>query len=135
MSCLLTGEALALDAEIDAFLLMFPEFDDAVKYPRPRIGMYIRMGVSRVSECAWGDDVTFGRYLFVAHFLATYSSAGAGGVTTGEVSSKKVGDVQVSYATTSNRDNDAGWWNGTIYGQQWWNLFLGVSCGAVTQLI
>lgn len=119
---------------VDEFLAIFPEFDDPVKYPTSRIQLYLTLAATRVGECAWGDTYDLGIALFTAHYLATFGNAGVGGVTIGEVSSKKVGDVQVGYATTSNRDSGAGWWNGTIYGQQWWDLFS--RCGGwVTQLI
>jgi hypothetical protein len=116
------------------FLAIFPEFNDPGKYPPARIQLYLTLAASRVSECAWGDSYDLGIALFTAHYLATFGRAGTGGVTTGEMSSKKVGDVQVNYATTSNRAEGSGWWNSTIYGQQWWDLF--ASCGgSVTQLI
>lgn len=116
------------------FLAIFPEFNDPVKYPQPRIQLYLTLAATRVSQCGWGDSYTLGLALFTAHYLASFGNAGTGGVVTGEMSSKKVGDVQVGYATTSNREAGAGWWNGTIYGQQWWDLFS--SCGyGLTQLI
>lgn len=119
------------------FLVLFPEFNDAAKYPPARIALYLNLAAARVNECAWGDAYTLGVALFTAHYLATLGAAGGGtgaGVVKGEMSSKKVGDVQVSYATTSNRDNDAGWWNSTIYGRQWWDLF-GLYGVGVVQLI
>lgn len=107
------------------FLVLFPEFGDATKYPPARIQLYLMLAASRVSACAWGDAYDLGIALFTAHYLATMGAAGGGtggGTIQGEVSSKKVGDVQVTYASTSNRDADAGWWNSTIYGRQWWDL-------------
>ena len=107
------------------FLAIFPEFNNPAKYPDARIQLYLTLAASRVSECAWGDAYSLGIALFTAHYLATMGAAGGGtgaGIVTGEKSSKKVGDVQVTYATTSNRATDAGWWNSTIYGQQWWDL-------------
>jgi len=122
---------------VGEFLAIFPEFNDPAKYPPARIQMYLTLAGTRVSECMWGDVYSTGLALFAAHYLATLGSAvgatGAGSVT-GEVASKKVGDVQVTYATTSNRSNDAGWWNSTMYGRQWWDLFSSFGAGVV-QLI
>lgn len=119
------------------FLVIFPEFNDSAKYPQARIQLYLTLAAARVNVCAWGDAYDLGIALFTAHYLATMGAAGGGtgaGLVTGEKSSKKVGDVQVTYATTSNRDNDAGWWNSTIYGRQWWDLF-GLYGIGVVQLI
>jgi hypothetical protein len=119
------------------FVILFPEFGDATKYPVPRIQLYLTLAAQRVDQYAWGDSYDLGIALFTAHYLATMASAGGGtgaGTVTGEMSSKKVGDVQVSYASTSNRDEGAGWWNSTIYGRQWWSLFRYCGVG-VMQLI
>lgn len=110
---------------VTEFLELFPEFGDATKYPPARIQLYLDLAAVRVSECAWGTAYSLGIALFTAHYLSTMGSAGGGtggGVIKGEMSSKKVGDVQVTYTTTSNRATDAGWWNSTIYGRQWWDL-------------
>lgn len=122
---------------VDEFLAIFPEFGDPVKYPRARIQMYLTLATTRVSECMWGNVYSTGLALFAAHYLATLGSASGAtgaGVVAGEVASKKVGDVQVTYASTSNRSADAGWWNSTIYGRQWWDLFKSFGVGVV-QLI
>lgn len=120
----------------DEFIAFFPEFSDAGKYPPARVNAYLQLAASRMNECFWGDSYGFGQALWAAHYLATAGMAGGGGsgVVTGEVSSKKVGDVQVTYATSSDRAADAGWWNSTIYGRQWWDINSLFGVGAV-QLI
>lgn len=119
------------------FLILFPEFGDPIKYPPARIQLYLTLAATRVGACGWGDAYDLGIALFTAHYLATGGAGGASGgagTVTGEVSSKKVGDAQITYATTSNRDADAGWWNSTLYGRQWWDL--NRTCGVgVVQLI
>ena len=113
----------------DDFRAAFPEFADKTKYPDARVNMYLKLAASRVSECVWGDEQQLGIWLFTAHYLAT-SLAGY----TGEVTTKKVGDVQVSYSSTSNRDESAGWWNATPYGRQFYSLLRLLGAG-VTQLV
>lgn len=106
----------------DQFLAFFPEFSDAGKYPPARVNAYLLLASQRMSECYWGESYGFGQALFAAHYLTTTARAGAsGGVSAGNVTGKKVGDVQVNYGT-ANQSTDAGWWNSSIYGQQWWDL-------------
>lgn len=121
----------------DEFLALFPEFDDPARYPRARVEMYLTLAATRVGACAWGTSYNLGLALFAAHYLALsggWLDQGGTGVVKAEMSSKKVGDVQVTYATTANQSMDAGWWNSTGYGRQWWDL--NRLCGvAVLQLI
>lgn len=115
------------------FRAIFPEF---AATPDARVQLWLNLANSRVTEPVWGDQQALGQALFTAHYLATGGVAAGGGstVAAGEVTAKKVGEVQVSYSATSNRDESAGWWNSSVYGRQYWSLFRTMGVG-VTQLI
>lgn len=119
------------------FVAIFPEFSDPAQWPTARVQLYLTLAATRMNADDWGDAYTLGTALFTAHYLATggsASSANGTGAVLGEITSKKIGEVQVQRSVTSNRNADAGWWNSTGYGRQWWDLFRMFGVGVV-QLI
>ena len=116
-----------------AFLAFYPQFSSfsqGVVLPE-----YIRQANARFSD--FGEDVEEARRLFTAHKLTLYAAsclpegvtdatavqiASAGKGSMQEIASKKVGDVSISYATSTSTSstnstglNDL---NQTVYGLQ-----------------
>ena len=113
----------------DDFLKIFPEFSE---FPQARVEFYLDEADTQISKNRFGKSTEFGKALFTAHYLASLDNGqrtGAGDVTGtvssgahGAVSSKTVGSVSVSYDTASMSFDDAGYWNSTPYGKQFFDL-------------
>jgi hypothetical protein len=122
----------------DQFRAMFPEFNDPVAYPDATIEMWISL--CPIDPCIWGSMYNLGQGLWTAHELKKFGPAnGTGGLAQkgGPVQSKSVGPVSVSYDLTLGKEEGAGSYNNTIYGQQFihWARLLGmgpIQVGAVT---
>ena len=113
----------------DDFLKIFPEFSE---FPQARVEFFLDVADNQISENRFGKSTEFGKALFTAHYLASLDNGqrtGVGDVTGtvssgahGAVSSKTVGSVSVSYDTASTSFADAGYWNSTPYGKQFFDL-------------
>lgn len=120
----------------------FPQFTEEL-FPDGRVGFYLKLAAKQLSRERWGDIWEEGAHLYVAHFLTLEKAAsrakdGAGGMdaAAGAVvsRSKTVGGVSVSEsragaAATANLN--AGHWNDTVYGKQYWQLVQLVGAGGV----
>ncbi|CDG39627.1 DUF4054 domain-containing protein [Asaia bogorensis] len=120
------------------FLTLFPEFSDATRFPMPTVSLWLQMGRSFVDETRWGASTNLGIGLFVAHQLtvgAQTAAAVQGGATpgVGVISSKSVGPLSKSYDTSIGGYDDAGFWNTTSYGRQYW-AFVSLFGAGGTQL-
>lgn len=76
---------------------------------------------SLVTGEGWAELRETGIGLYAAHVLTLDKKAGTTGKATQAASSKKVGEVQISYAT--NQNQDAAWYELTNYGQRYWQLW------------
>jgi hypothetical protein len=115
----------------DDFLKIFPEFSE---FPKVRVEFYLDEADNQISENRFGKSTEFGKALFTAHYLASLDNGqrtSAGGEASkgnissgahGAVASKTVGSVSVSYDTASTSFADAGYWNSTPYGKQFFDL-------------
>lgn len=115
----------------------FPEFANDVIYPDSLINFWAAVAEKMVVECVWQDMYTTGVQLYVAHEItlakqnqqqaATGGLPGQGG---GIASSKTVGSVSVTYDPNSTTEKNAGWWNMTNYGKQFYRLtqIFGAGC-------
>lgn len=124
--------------DIPAFRTEFPEFSDTTVYPTAQITFWSTIAEKQVLECRWGTMWTAGVKLYVAHEItlaAQNAKAGAIGGTPGSqggiANSKTVGSVSVGYDSTSTSEKDAGWWNLTNYGKQFWRLAMMFGAGPV----
>ena len=104
----------------------FPAFADDAAYPDAAIQFWLDLAPAYVGD-AWAQYQDKGTELFAAHNLALGPVVGAGGVVTGggvsgPVTSKSIKDVSVSYDASVGLDETAGFYNGTIYGRQYWQL-------------
>lgn len=121
--------------DIAAFRAAFPEFADIVKYPDATITFWQELaeGVDGVGGMViasrWKSQATKGIMLYVAHELvlaemnqASGVAGGTPGGQSGPANSKTVGSVTVAYDTQQGAEKDAGWWNLTSYGKQFYRL-------------
>lgn len=105
----------------------FPQFSDETKYPNAVIQFRLNLADFLIDGSAMGDLFPYIAELFVAHYLALYSSdsraalaGGAGGSNSGILTSKSVDKVSMSYDTSATLDPDAKFWNNTRYGSEFW---------------
>lgn len=133
------------------FRQSFPEFAVAGDYADSVLAYWIAIGVMFQNTGVWGVGATvavsppttpydFGLELFVAHNLAverrnllTAAAGGVPGEAKGPTSAKSVNGVSISYDTGAAAEEDAGWWNMSIYGQRY--IRLAQQMGGVPLLI
>jgi hypothetical protein len=116
----------------------FPEFKDELKYTSNMVTFWSTLGGKMVSEKAFGNVHTEALSLFVAHNLALQaenikasSKGGVVGAKAGQVASKSVGSVSVSYDTASSALPNAGHWNMSTYGKQYVSMMLIFGAGGL----
>lgn len=120
---------------VEEFREQFPEFRSVTEYPDMTVGMWLQLAGApeRFQEARWGDQRSFVSGLFVAHHLAYAGPLGRGGKggASGPVSSKTVGAASVSYDTSAVVAADAGYYNATPYGRQYWSLIMLYGAGVM----
>lgn len=114
---------------ITNFRLAFPEFTDEQKYTDTMLTFWASIADTLMNETRWAELYTQGTYLFVAHNITLaaidVASAEAGrapGNFSGIQSNKSVGDVSVGYDTQSVALDEAGNFNLTKYGRDFFFL-------------
>lgn len=117
----------------EQFRTDFHEFSDTARYPDVAVNFYLGQADSLLSQDRMGDQFVYLAELFTAHYTElrgrALASATAGGVNTAGsniASSKSVDKVSVSYDNSGTINPDAGFWNKTGYGQEfywWWSMF------------
>ena len=115
----------------------FPEFGDTARFPEPQLVFWGGLAELSLDERRWGRFYPYGLQLFVAHFLAlaeqNEASGQGGGIPgtggSGNISSKKVGEVQVTYSQSTGDVDGGGEWNATSYGKQYLELMLLIGHG------
>jgi len=121
------------------FLAIFPQFGitttsgttTTTVIPDDVLDLYISMATASLIELRWKSKWSYAMALYVAHFCTLYLQTQAGPnktaaqvVGTAEAKfpkqSKGVGDVSVSYDTSSISGDLPGWamWKSTTYGMQ-----------------
>lgn len=123
---------------IATFRTNFPEFTDVTAYPDATITFWSNLAEKQVRECVWKDVWSEGVQLYTAHCIAiaknNTNAAAVGGVpgaTSGPANSKTVGSASVSYDTVVASEKNAGWWNTTSYGRQFYALARMYGAGSV----
>ena len=118
----------------EKFRADFPEFSDTSRYPDSIISFYLGLADTALDQDKHGDQFIYLSELFTAHYvdlrgkaLAVASVSGAVNSSGGGVlSSKSVDKVSASYDTSGIVNPDAGFWNDTGYGREfywWWSMF------------
>lgn len=124
--------------DIAVFRTNFPEFADVAAYPNATITFWATVAEKMVVECVWQDMYSEGVQLYVAHELVMARQnvlAAANGAVPGQSegikNAKTVGSVSAGYDSTLNSEKDAGWWNMTNYGKQFYRLMQIFGAGVV----
>lgn len=122
------------------FRLDYPEFTDTTKYTDSAINRQIGLAAYFLSSCRWDANIVdYGTELYVAHYLVLGArailTAAAGGIpgtgAMGPQASKTVDKVSTSNDTKAVTLADAGHWNSTLYGIQFYQMAMMVGAGAV----
>ena len=124
--------------DIGAFRAAFPEFVDVDKYPSTQITFWAEVAEMQLRPCIWKNMLFKGMCLYVAHeiTLAAQNAATAGvggtpGTFGGIANNKTVGGASVGYDSQATTEKDAGWWNLTNYGKQFYHLVRIMGMGAI----
>ncbi|EIA6527238.1 DUF4054 domain-containing protein [Escherichia coli] len=118
---------------IDQFRADFPEFADKTKYPDASVNFYLNQADCLLNQDVFGCQFVYLAELFTAHYTelrgkAIAGAAASGGVNSsggGVLTSKSVDKVSASYDVSGVIDPDAGFWNNTGYGREfywWWSM-------------
>jgi hypothetical protein len=113
------------------FKTRFPEFANVSD---AEIQTQLDRALAYLPEDRWGCYYEDGVYLLAAHFLAikiAREASGGSGGSAGSVSSRKVGDVTVTFARLPSGSASQDFYMSTPYGQEWWVLMRLVGMGAV----
>jgi len=112
-----------------SFRTDLPEFANTTTYPDSMVNFWLGVAANWIDPAIWSTMADFGTELFVAHFIsggavniATAAAGGVVGATQGIMSSKGVGPVSVGYDVGAITMADAGQWNATKYGIQFYQL-------------
>lgn len=117
----------------EQFRTDFPEFSNPTRYPDASINFYLGMADTFLNQDVFGDQFAYLAELFTAHYTelrgrALAASQAGGGVNSaggGVLTSKSVDKVSASYDVSGIIDPDAGFWNSTAYGREffwWWSM-------------
>lgn len=124
--------------DVATFREDFPEFTDDVKFPDARIEFWLSIAGIMLNATRWDTLLDHGTELFIAHHLtmdlANQRAADTGGnigQTMGPLASKSVDKVAASYTTGAVTLENAGHWNLTTYGLQFYQLLRMVGAGGI----
>ncbi|HBL0732913.1 TPA: DUF4054 domain-containing protein [Kluyvera ascorbata] len=115
---------------VSKFRTDFPQFADTTKYPDAQVQFRLNLADVLMSESLYGATMfPYIVELYVAHYMALFAqdlrsaaAGGSGGNASGVQSSKSVDKVSVSYDNSMTLNPDAGFWNNTRYGAEFYQL-------------
>ncbi|NMP26852.1 DUF4054 domain-containing protein [Rahnella sp. SAP-1] len=121
------------------FRELFPQFADTTKFPNIRIAARLAVADRLLNENVTGTDLfPYFCGLFVAHYMAldvadnrSVAVGGAGGANSGILTSKSVDKVSMSYDASMTMDPDAGFWNNSRYGSEFWEYLMLFGAGGI----
>ncbi|CDL79923.1 DUF4054 domain-containing protein [Xenorhabdus cabanillasii] len=123
---------------IDQFRTDFPQFTDTTKFPDTQIQFRLDLADKQLDENRLGGMFSYLVELMVAHYMALLAAdsrsvarGGVGGTNSGVLSSKSVDKVSASYDTGVTLNPDAGFWNNTRYGSEFYALLLTFGVGGI----
>lgn len=115
--------------DIAAFRTSFPEFASTVVYPTVMVEVWSALAAQMLDPCTWKGTWQLGVSLYTAHELVLAAQnikanqvGGSPGQQGGIASQKTVGSVTVQYDPQTSTNKDAGFWNLTTYGKQFYRL-------------
>lgn len=104
---------------VASFKTRFPSF---ATVSNSTIEMLLAEAVVILSESYWGVKYDIGVMYYTAHLLALDLNVSAGGYSSvGQVSSRSVDGVSISYNTVSQTGTEA-WFASTVFGQRFLEL-------------
>ena len=121
-----------------SFRETMPAFADAAQYPTFQFNFYLNLGKKLLNEDRWEDLLDYGLTLFIAHYLTLYkrrmdaaSVGGDAGKIVGNETSKAVDSVSKSMDVSGVIITDAGHWNQTTWGVQFYQLMMMAGAGGI----
>ncbi|EPU0316262.1 TPA: DUF4054 domain-containing protein [Klebsiella aerogenes] len=123
----------------EKFRTDFPQFSDEDKYPTTMIQARLNLADVLMSEARFGEGIfPYVVELFVAHYMTLYAAdmrsaavGASGGANSGVQTSKSVDKVSVGYDASMTLNPDAGFWNNTRYGSEFWEYLMIFGAGAI----
>jgi hypothetical protein len=116
---------------VEAFRVRYPEFTAAVA-SNAQVQVAIDDAVPWLSEVRWGRFYTQGLAALAAHFLKGSLASGRGqSGAAGAITSKKAGDISLTYAAPAGGTSDDVWLASSLYGQRFLALRRLAGMGAV----
>ena len=127
-----------------SFRESMPMFADVNEYPSFQFNFYLNLGKKLLPVSRWGDPndpdglIDYGLTLFIAHYLTLYkrgidaaSIGGDSGKVIGNETSKSVDSVSKSMDVSGVLITDAGHWNMTTFGIQFYDLMMMAGAGGI----
>ncbi len=120
------------------FRLDFPEFANTATYPDSSLDFWAGVAEIQVVKNVWKTMYATGVKLYVAHEITlaaqnvrAASKGGAPGQSGGIANSKTVGSASIGFDSNTSTEKDAGWWNRTTYGMQFYRLMRLYGAGCI----
>lgn len=117
----------------DQFRMLFPAFADDTTYPDAMIQTWLNM--CPIDPCVWGSVYQLGMGLWVGHEMTKFGPNGLaslpGQTGVGIVNNKSVDSVSIGYDTQMGADPEAGQYNMTLYGRQFWSMLKYLPIGPI----
>ncbi|WP_338558120.1 DUF4054 domain-containing protein [Acinetobacter sp. KS-LM10] len=120
------------------FRQTMPVFADVDLYPSFQFNFYLKLGKKLLNECRWDDLLDEGLTFFIAHYLTLYARdmsfvdvGGIAGKVVGNETSKSVDSVSKSMDVSGILNTDAGHWNQTTFGIQFYQLMQMIGAGGI----
>lgn len=106
------------------FKVRYPEFDSIAD---DRINVFLGDAQLEVDENIWDTLYERGVFALAAHMLALgeKSSGGTSG-SVGALNKRRIGDVELGFTVYTPDSSSEAYYNGTIYGQDYYRLLLRV---------
>lgn len=107
----------------------FPQFANTTIFPESQIQFRLDLADMQLDQNRLGRLFPYLVALFVAHYLTLYAAdnrsarvGGAGGSNSGVLTSKSVDKVSMGYDTASTLNPNAGFWNNSRYGSEFYQM-------------
>lgn len=120
------------------FRQTMPAFASVDDYPSAQFNFYLKLGVKLLPESRWDDLLDDGLTFFVAHYLVLYARdmsfvdiGGIGGKVIGNETAKSIDGVSKSMDVSGVMITDAGHWNQTTFGIQFYQLMRMIGAGGI----
>lgn len=122
---------------VEQFRQDLPAFSDTTKYSDEAASFWMLLATKLVNQTRFGELSNIAIELYTAHNLileqqtALVITRGGIPIGIGPTASRSVGPVSISYDFNISIDQQAGFWNLTIYGQRFWYLVQMAGAGGI----